>query len=97
MKKIRLTSINNENLIHPSELLLPVNGITNLVNLLENFEKINDEYLSRKRLRRKEQTFLEFLNEKHCLKFLISWVEKRISDLMRYYYTNTVMVAWRGN
>lgn len=42
MKKIRLTSINNENLIHPSELLLPVNGITNLVNLLKNFETAHE-------------------------------------------------------
>lgn len=64
MKKIRLTSVTNESLIHPSELLLPVNGVTNLVNLLENIKQINDEYLSRKGLRRDIQTFLEFLNYK---------------------------------
>ena len=42
MNKIRLTSINNDSLIHPSELLLPVNGITNLVNLLKNFETAHE-------------------------------------------------------
>lgn len=42
VEKIRLTSINNEKLIHPSELLLPVNSITNLVNLLENFETAHE-------------------------------------------------------
>jgi hypothetical protein len=61
MKTIRLTSINNENLIHPSELLLPVNGITNFVNLLENFEQINDEYLSRQRLRNQEPNLVRFI------------------------------------
>jgi hypothetical protein len=61
MKKIRLTSINNENLIHPSELLLPVNGITNLLNLLENFEQINDEYLSRQSLRNEEPNLVRFI------------------------------------
>jgi hypothetical protein len=61
MKKIRLTSINNESLIHPSELLLPVNGITNLLNLLENFEQINNEYLSRQRLRSHEPNLVRFI------------------------------------
>ena len=42
MNKIRLTSINNDSLIHPSELLLPVNSITNLVNLLKNFETAHE-------------------------------------------------------
>jgi hypothetical protein len=64
MKKIRLTSINKDSLIHPSELLFPVNGITNLVNLLENFEQINNDYLSRQNSKSKEQPFLEFLNDK---------------------------------
>ena len=61
MKKIRLTSITNESLIHPSELLLPVNGVTNLVNLLENLEQINDEYLSRQRLKNQEPDLVRFL------------------------------------
>jgi hypothetical protein len=61
MKKIRLTSITNESLIHPSELLLPVNGVTNLVNLLENLEQINDEYLSRQRLKNQESDLVRFL------------------------------------
>jgi hypothetical protein len=60
MKKIRLTSINNENVIHPSELLSPVNSFTNLMNLLENFEKINNEYLSRQRLRNQEPDLVKF-------------------------------------
>jgi hypothetical protein len=45
MNKIRLTSINNVSLIHPSELLLPVNSITNLVNLLEDFETAHESNL----------------------------------------------------
>ncbi len=60
MKKIRLTSITNESLIHPSEFLLPVNGVTNLVNLLENLEQINDEYLSRQRLKNQEPDLVRF-------------------------------------
>lgn len=60
MKKIRLTSITNESLIHPSELLLPVNGVTNLLNLLENLEQINDEYLSRQRLKNQEPDLVRF-------------------------------------
>jgi hypothetical protein len=64
MKKIRLTSINKQSLIHPSELILPVNAVTNLVNLLEDFEQINNDYLSRQNSKSKEQTFLEFLNDK---------------------------------
>jgi len=61
MKKIRLTSVTNESLIHPSELLLPVNGFTNLVNLLENLEQINDEYLSRQKLKNQEPDLVRFL------------------------------------
>jgi hypothetical protein len=61
MKKIRLTSINKESLIHPCELLLPVNGVTNLMNLLENLEQINDEYLSRQRLKNQEPDLVRFL------------------------------------
>jgi hypothetical protein len=60
MKKIRLTSIIIESLIHPSELLLQVNGFTNLVNLLENLEQINDEYLSRQRLKNQEPDLVKF-------------------------------------
>jgi hypothetical protein len=60
MKKIRLTSVTNESLIHPSELLLPVNGFTNLVNLLENLEQINVEYLSRQRLKNQEPELVRF-------------------------------------
>jgi hypothetical protein len=60
MKKIRLTSIIIESLIHPSELLLPVNGVTNLVNLLENLEQINVEYLSRQRLKNQEPDLVRF-------------------------------------
>jgi hypothetical protein len=60
MKKIRLTSINKQSLIHPSELILPVNAVTNLVNLLENLEQINDEYLSRQRLKNQEPDLLRF-------------------------------------
>ena len=61
MKKIRLTSVTNESLIHPSELLLPVNGVTNLVNLLENIKQINDEYLSRQKLKNQEPDLVRFI------------------------------------
>lgn len=42
--RVRLTSNKNEELIHPSELLLPLNSLVNLINLLENFENLYDEY-----------------------------------------------------
>lgn len=61
MKKIRLTSITNESLIHPSELLLPVNGVTNLVYFLENIEQINDEHLSKQKLKNQEPDLVRFI------------------------------------
>jgi hypothetical protein len=64
MKKIRLTSINNENLIHPSDLLLPVNSFTNLVNLFENLEEIQTDYLTRQTLRNQEHNFLRFFERR---------------------------------
>jgi hypothetical protein len=64
MKKIRLTSINNENVIHPSDFLLPVNSFTNLFNLFENLEEIQADYLTRQTLRNQEHNFLRFFERR---------------------------------
>jgi hypothetical protein len=61
MKKIRLNSKNYENTIHPSELLLPLNGLTNLVNLLESIDDQYSEYVSRRVQRNEEPDFAEFI------------------------------------
>lgn len=61
MKKVRLNSINHENTIHPSELLLPLNGLTNLVNLLESIDDQYSEYVSRRVQRNEDPDFAEFI------------------------------------
>lgn len=61
MKKLRITSINHENTIHPSELLLPLNGLTNLVNLIESIDDQYSEHVSRRVQRNEEPDFAEFI------------------------------------
>lgn len=61
MKKIRLNSINHENTIHPSDLPLPINGLTNLINLLETIDDTYSEYLLRRNQRNEEPDFAKFI------------------------------------
>jgi hypothetical protein len=61
MKTIRLHSINHENTIHPSELLLPLNGLTNLINLLERIDDTYSEYILKRNQRNEEPDFARFI------------------------------------
>jgi hypothetical protein len=61
MKTIRLNSIDNKNTIHPAELLLPLNGLTNLINLLERIDDTYSEYILKRNQRNEEHDFARFI------------------------------------
>jgi hypothetical protein len=63
-QKIRIISKNDEELIHPSELLLPLNSLVNLINLLDSLEREYKEYESRLKMRNSESDFQRFIQSK---------------------------------
>jgi hypothetical protein len=62
MSIVRLISNCDEKVIHPAELLIPLNEFSNLVNFIENFESKYDEYLLRRRIANNQKpNFLGFV------------------------------------
>jgi hypothetical protein len=62
--KIRIISKNEKELIHPSELLLPLNSLVNLINLLENIEVEYKKYEMRPRMRNSKPDFQFFIQSR---------------------------------
>jgi hypothetical protein len=75
MKKIRLNSKNHEDTIPSSELLLPLNGLTNLVNFLETIDDTYSEHVLRQNQRSQETDFVKF-------------IELRLNDRQKFIYRN---------
>lgn len=62
MSIVRLCSICDEKVIHPAELLIPLNEFSNLVNFIENVESKYDEYLLKRRTANNQKpNFLGFV------------------------------------
>jgi hypothetical protein len=61
---IRINSKNEKELIHPSELLLPLNGMVNLINFLENVEDEYKKFESRSRMRNDQFDFDRFIKSR---------------------------------
>jgi hypothetical protein len=59
--KIRIISKNEKELIHPSELLLPLNSLVNLINFLENVEDEYKKYESSPRVNKDQSDFQRFI------------------------------------
>jgi len=59
--KVRLTSKGSEELIPSYELLLPLNGFANLVNLMQNFEILHNQYEERQLARNNQPDFNRYL------------------------------------
>jgi hypothetical protein len=59
--KIRIISKNEKELIQPSELLLPLNSLVNLINLLENAEDEYKKYESSHRVNKDRSDFQHFI------------------------------------
>jgi hypothetical protein len=63
-KKVRITSKNNQDLIAPSELLLPLNGLVNLINLMQNIENLYEQYEIKQKQKNIEPNFQKFIDSK---------------------------------
>ncbi len=60
-QKIRIISNSEEQFIHPSELLLPLNSFVNLINLLENMESQFQDYQKAMRTKNQSVDFQRFI------------------------------------
>ncbi len=58
---LKLTSKNQDELINPYELLLPVNAVVNLVNFLKNMEEILEDWEAKARKDNKEPDYDKFI------------------------------------
>jgi hypothetical protein len=60
--QVRLTSLNEDELIQPSELLLPLNGFINLINQTQEFDTLYNEYQQRQLARNNVPDFNRYLS-----------------------------------
>jgi hypothetical protein len=60
--QVRLTSLNEDELIQPSELLLPLNGFVNLINQMQDFDILYNEYQQRQLARNNQPDFNRYVS-----------------------------------